>query len=429
VTALHDLRGRVAGEVAGPGEDAYEAGRAVFNARVDRRPAAIVRCHGTADAAAAVSFAAEAGIPVAVRGGGMSDRAVVDGGLVIDVSPLKDVQVDAPGRRARLGGGLTWAELDAATLEHGLAVTGGRISGLGVAGVALDGGSGWLERAFGPTCASLASAEVVLAGGRAVVAAEGEHPDLLWALRGGRPAVGVVTRLELELRPLRPVLLAGFLTFPRSRAREVARSFRDLMEQAPDEVGGGLSLFAGRGGACRVAFCHIGSPEDGARALAPLRALRPSLDAVQANEYRAFQAMTDLQHPFGMRGRRSSGFLAELSDDCVDAALAAADAPAAALSHVLLRPLGGALGRADRAAMALDLPDARWAYECLSLWPPVPALDRGNIAWTERVEAALAPHAAAGPPGTEAAAERQARLDRARARYDPEGIFARGADG
>ena len=285
---------------------------------MDRRPAALALCASREDVAGAVALAAERGLPVGVRCGATSDQAALDGGVLIDVSAMKGVDVDPSARIARVGGGLTWAEMDTATQEHGLAVTGGRLSALGVAGVTLCDGSGWLERSLGPTCLSLTAAEVVLADGQVVEASPEQNPDLLWALRGGGGGLGVVTELEFRLHPVGPTLLSGFLTFPRERAEEVARFYRDYMQSAPDEVGGGLVLGAGSGGACTIYFCHLGAVEQGEEAFAPLRELGPSMDAVGPNEYRAFQAAMDLQNPFGARAHLRGRFLRELSDEALE---------------------------------------------------------------------------------------------------------------
>jgi FAD/FMN-containing dehydrogenase len=355
-------------ELIGPADAGYDRHRTVANQRVGARPAAIARCRTRDDVVAALAYGAEHGLPVAVRGGAASARATVDGGLVVDVSPMKAVSIDAARRVARVAGGVTWAELDAAAEPHGLAVTGARVSWLGVTGVARSGGSGWLERSLGPTRASVIGAEVVRADGSVATVAE--------------PGPGaVVTELELRLHPTGPELLAGFLSFPRARAREVARAYRDYMAAAPDAVAGGLLLFAGRGGACQIVFCFAGPVAAGVQALAPLRALGPSLDAVTPNRYTALQAMTDLHHPFGSRMELRSGLLRGLPDAVIDESIAMADRPAAALSRLLLRPRGG----------VLDRPEAPWAYQCLGLWPPVASLDRGNLEWVAGVAGAFSP--------------------------------------
>jgi FAD binding domain len=364
------LRAALEGEVIGPEDAGFDRARRTFNAMVDARPAAIARCASREDVARATAVARERGLPLAIRAGGTSDRATVDGGVVIDLSPLDAIEIDVAARTARVGAGITWGELDAATQAHGLAVTGARLSALGVAGVALGAGSGWLERALGPTGASLIGAEVVLADGRVVEAAG--DADL--------PGLGVVTRLDLALHPVGPTLLCGFLGFPRERAAEVARGYRDVMAQASDEVGGGLLLGAGLGGACTLVFSYLGPIEDGEAAVAPLRALRPSLDAVALNPYVAFQRIWDTSNPPGTRVRLASALLAELSDESIDALVARANQPAATLSYVFLRPLGGALAT-----------DAAWEGQCVGLWPPVPALDAGQIAWVDGFAQAVAP--------------------------------------
>jgi hypothetical protein len=333
-----------------PGEDGYDRLRAVFDHRVERRPAAIACCATASDVEAALAYASERGLPYAVRSGAASARATIDDGVVIDVSQIKGVAIE--DGVARVGSGVTWAELDAATQAHGLAVTGGRVSWMGVAGVALGEGSGWLERALGATGDSVISVE---------------ETEL------------VATSLTLRLAPAGPQLLCGFLTFPSARAREVAGAYRELMASSPPEVGGALTVYPGRAGGCQVAFCFLGDVAEGERWVAPLRALRPRLDAVAPNPYVAFQAMTDTQHPFGMRAERRLRALEVLGDDVLDAVLEAAARPAgSALSRVVLRPRGGVLGGAP------------WSCECLGLWPPVPSLDGANLAWVDRVDAALA---------------------------------------
>jgi FAD/FMN-containing dehydrogenase len=354
-------------ELIAPSDAGYDRLRAVFDQRVDHRPAVVARCRSRDDVAAALALAGARDLPHAVRGGAADAGATIDGGVVIDVSPMKGVEIDAAARTARVAAGVTWAELDAAAQQHGLAVTGARVSWLGVAGVALGAGSGWLERSLGPTGSSVLRAEGVLPDGSTVTATGTAAPT----------GAVVVTELVLQLHPVGPELLCGFLTFPRARAGEVARAYRELMVGAPAEAGGALTLFAGRAGACQLAVCFHGDVADGERWIARLRALAPSLDAVAANPYRGFQAMTDTLHPFGMRAERVTRPVGSLSDELLDALLAAAEQPAAALSRLVLRPRGG------------RLEGDPWEAECLAMWPPVASLDRGNLSWLERVSAAV----------------------------------------
>jgi hypothetical protein len=257
---------------------------------------------------------------------------------------VTDIEIDPVARTARAGAGVTWAELDEATQEHGLAATGARISRLAVGDTAFGDRSGWLERSLGPTEATEEAGTIVL-----------------------------------HLHPVGPTLLCGFLGFPRDRAREVARAYRDFMRTAPDELGGGLLLGAGLGGVCNVVVCHLGAVEDGEAVIAPLRALGPSLDAVAPNEYRAFQRMWDDSNPEGAHSHVREVFVRDLPDARLEAMIARADLPAASLSYLFLRPLGGVL-------------PAGWACHCVGLWPPVPELDAGQIAWVDGLVEAASEH-------------------------------------
>jgi hypothetical protein len=382
----------IAETVLGPGDAGYDEYRSpAFDRSCDRPPSAVAVCRDRDDVRTALEFASERELPTAVRCGGASEGSTVEAGLVIDVSPLKSVEVDPVERTARVGGGVTWAELDAATQEHGLAVTGARVSSLGVAGVALGAGSGWLERSLGPTYRSVTGAEMVLADGRTVTADGTDNAELLHALRMGEGHEGVVTELSFRLHPVGPELLAGFLGFHRSRAGEVGRAYRDFMESAPPEVGGGLVLDAGAGGTCTIVFCFRGPIDQGESLLEPLRELGPSLDAVTPTTYLALQTMTDTWHPPGTRGRFRAGLLRELPDEALGAAIDAADRPAASLCRVLLRPLGGAIAAGEEVPAADALRDASWAFQCTGQWPPLASLDAGNIAWVEQIGTALRP--------------------------------------
>ena len=232
------------GELIRSRDDGYDAARAVFNGMIDRRPEMIARCTGVADVMAAVNFAREHDLPVAVRGGGHSvpGYAVCDAGVVIDLFPMKGVWVDPGARTARAQAGLFWGELDRETQAFGLAVTGGRYSNTGIAGLTLGGGSGWLERKIGFTVDNLLSADVVTADGRLVTASVDENEDLFWGLRGGGGNFGIVTSFEYKLHPVGPILLGGMLMYSMDRAREVLRFYRDFIEEAPDELGGGCSF-------------------------------------------------------------------------------------------------------------------------------------------------------------------------------------------
>src|SRR5256714_1919463 len=232
------------GTVMTEGHPDYDAARTVFNAMIDRRPAVIARCRSASDVAVAIRHARAHGLEVSVYGGGqgVTGSAGGDGGLCVDLRGLKSVEVAPTARTVRAGGGLTWGELDAATQEHGLAVTGGRVSTTGVGGLSLGSGSGWLERKLGFVCDNLIAAEVVTADGGIVTASNAQNPDLFWALRGGGGNFGIVTTFTFRLHKLGPIVYGGMLVFPAQRGVEVMRAYRDFVAKAPDEVGSGLAF-------------------------------------------------------------------------------------------------------------------------------------------------------------------------------------------
>jgi hypothetical protein len=414
---------------------------------IDRRPALIARCESVPDVAAALAYARAEGLEVAVRAGGHSAPgfATTDGGLVIDLGSLKDIQVDPARRIAWVAPGVLWSELDAATQEHGLAVTGGRVSSTGVAGFTLGSGSGWLERKMGLAADNLRAARVMTADGIVVIASERENADLFWALRGGGGNFGIVVEFEFALRPVGPEVLGGILLWPRERAGEVIRAYRDLMAGAPDALCGGLALMSapplpnvpidlqGRP-AVGVIVLYAGAPERGEEHVRPLRALGPAVDAVAPMPYCAVQSMLDGGHPEGLRDHFKARMLEELPDAAIDALIEQAGVAPSTLSAVVLQPLGGAFGRVGEMDTALGDRDAAWAIQVLAQWLE-PDLDAANRGWVNRVADALAPWsrpaslpnfiAEAGESAVVSAygAERYARLVEAKDRWDPENVF------
>jgi hypothetical protein len=439
---------RFTGTLIGPDDDGYDAARRVYNGMVDRSPALIAQCESIADVSAALLHARAHGMEVAVRGGGHSAPGfgTTEGGLLIDLSPLKAIHVDTYRRIAWVQPGVLWSELDAATQEHGLAVTGGRASSTGVSGFTLGSGSGWLERKMGLAADNLRAARVVTAAGQVVTASATENPDLFWALRGGGGNFGIVVEFEFALRPVGPLVLGGMLLWPRERAGEVMRTYRDLMADAPDALCGGLALMTappldfvpaelhGRP-AVGVIVLYDGDVERGAEHIAPLRALAPVVDVVQPMPYCAVQTMMDKPHNPAMRNYYKSGFLDELGDATIETILAGADGTPSTLSAVLLQPLGGAFARVGDMDTALGHRDAKWAIQVLAQWLE-PERDTANRNWVRAVTDALSPWSRpAGFPnfiadGGDAAvlvaygAERYARLVEAKDRWDPENVFA-----
>jgi FAD binding domain/Berberine and berberine like len=399
---VQPLRDSVTCEVVAPGDPPYDEARKVWNGMVDRYPAAIVRCASTADVVAAVTFARDRGLPLAIRCGAHSTPgySTCDAGIVIDLRPMNAVQVDPDTRTARVQGGAVWAELDAATQEHGLAVTGGRVSDTGVGGLALGSGSGWLERTYGFTCESLISAQVVTAGGEVVTASADHNPDLFWGLRGGGGNFGVVTEFEFGLHSVGPVLAAGLLAWPRSQAGDVIRFYRDYMAQASDQVGGGAAFITAPPApfvpaelqgqpVIGIVYCYVGAVEDGLEVAQPLREFQsPAVDVIAPMPYVALQSMLDAGTPFGIREYFKVDWLAGLPDAAIDAAVEQAERLPAPFGQLILCPMGGAVSRSATKDMALSVADAPWLYFCLSMWMD-PEEDERNIGWARGLAAAM----------------------------------------
>jgi FAD/FMN-containing dehydrogenase len=405
--ATDDLRSQLGGALVTPEDDGYDDARKTANGMFDdKRPAAVAQCASVADVQAALAAARAQGLMVALRCGGHSAPgfSTCDGGLVIDLRAMNRVDVDPEQRTAKVEGGANWGELDTATQEHGLAVTGGRVTDTGVAGLTLGSGSGWLERMYGVTCASLIAAELVTADGEVVTASESENPELLWGLRGAGGNFGIVTEFTFRLHPVGPIVLAGQLGYPREGTEERLRAYRDYMASAPDEVGGGMALLTAppldfipepvRGQPITgVIFCYIGDVEAGQQALAKLKETLgpPALDMVQPMPYTALQAMIDAGSPRGIREYYKFDFIRELSDEAIDTLVDTAGRTPSPHTQIIVEPLGGEYSRTDRGAMALEAPDAPWAYHALNMWHE-PAENDVNIAFAREFAAAMGPH-------------------------------------
>lgn len=378
-SSLDELRFRLQGGLHEPGDPYYEDSCTLFNTMVERRPRLVAECVTPDDVVATLAFARRNDLPISVRAGGHSvaGRCLVDDGVVIDVRRMADVDVDAERRIARVGGGATAADLDRATQLHGLATTGGRVSSTGVAGLTLGGGSGWLERKHGLACDNIVAAELVTWDGRVVRADEDEHSELLWALRGGGGSFGVVTALELTLHPVGPEVYAGELIFPASRAHEVLRAFRDLMNDAPDELSLACSLATApddeavpshlRGRPIvDVLGMWAGEVAEGERALAPVRALGPDADFFGPVAYADFQCSVD--DPPGYRNYWTAENVVDLPDDAIDVIVRRAAQLPAGPSQIFIVAWGGAVTGFGPGHSPLAGRDARFIVHPLLLW-------------------------------------------------------------
>ena len=442
---LGGLRDGLRGTAIVESDQAYDEARSVFNAMIDRRPALIVQCETPEDVALALAFATERGLEVAVRGGGHSvaGMALTDGGVVVDLRRMYAVQVDPGSQTAVVGGGATMSHLDRACEPHGLATTGGRVSSTGVGGFTLGGGTGWLDRKFGLACDNLLAADVVTADGRTVRASAEENPDLFWALHGGGGNFGVVTSLTLRLYPL-PAATLGMLLFPPERGPEVARVYRDVLEAAPDELGGGLLYITGPEGedfvpadlvnrlTLAIVVAYAGPEDDARRAAAPLIELGPAGQMIAEMPYAELNSALD--DPPGYRNYWSAEHLDSFPDPAVDAFCArAADMVVPSASQHVLFPMGGA---GSRGPMDYPIPwrRSRWVVHPFGLWTD-PADDERAIRWTRDVRADVHQWATGavylnfiGDEGTERVVaglgqDNYDRLAAIKAEYDPDNVF------
>ncbi|MFV2118786.1 FAD-binding oxidoreductase [Streptomyces sp. Act-28] len=444
---LSELADSMRGTVLVNGDDCYDQARRVWNGAVDRHPAAIARCTGTADVVAAISFARQEGLPTAVRGGGHSvaGNAVCDDGLVIDLSPMRGVHVDPQERTARAQPGTTWGEFDRETQLFSLATTGGIVSTTGIAGLTLGGGIGWLARSYGTTCDNLLSADVVTANGGIVRASHDENADLLWGLRGGGGNFGVVTSFEYQLHEVGPVVLAGAVFHPFSRAHDVLAFFREFTAAAPEE----LSLVASFPAAPAASFlppeihgtrvavlgvCHCGSLEDAEAAIGPLRTFGPPLaDVIQPTPYTAVQSMFDARFPHGRHYYWKSSYLRELTDEAIDVLVDHIARTPSAETTSYLWHLGGAFGRPAEDT-AFGHRDVLFDFAALAGWLD-PTRTEEHVGWARDFWAAMQPHATSGVYVNNLSAEGQNRtraayrpeiydrLSRLKSKYDPDNFF------
>lgn len=430
---IRGLRGQSLGE----GDAGYDAARRVFNGMIDRRPLLIVQPADVADVALSIEHAREHGLAIALRGGGhnIAGNAVIDGGLVIDQSHLRRVSVDQDAQTADVQPGATWFDFDRATLGHGLVTTGGLISSTGVAGFTLGGGIGWLARKHGLACDNLIEADVVTADGSVAYAAEDGDRDLLWALRGGGGNFGVVSRFRFQLHAIGDIT-GGLVAYPRNRATEVLRNWRDFVSEAPEDLTTIAAFITTPDGhpAVGIALCHAGSAS---KAAADLRALRsfgpPAADHVAAMHYTALQTSLDPTAPYGARNYWKSDFMSELTDDAIETLVQGASRIASPLSMIHIHHLGGAISREPAGGSAFAHRDSAFVYNLIATWTE-PSEDQTHIDWAKSLFDELCPHSAGaaylnflGNEGAVRAAAAYgsslARLSELKGRYDPDNVF------
>ena len=442
---------RLRGEVITAQHREYDVARAVWNGTVDRRPAVIARCGGTTDVAAAVRFAREHDLEVAVRGGAhnVAGTAVCDDGIVIDLSAMRGASVDPIQRTALVQGGSLWRDVDHATQAHGLATTGGIVGHTGVGGLSLGGGIGWLMRKHGLTIDNLVEAEVVTAEGEIIRASADDHPDLFWALRGGGGNFGVVTSFRFALHPVGPTVVAGPVFWAAEDTTDVVRFYREFVAGAPDELGNVIRLgtipplpvvdvdlhFRP---AVAVVSCYAGPVEAGERAVRALRRFgTPLVDLVGPTRYVDHQSGLDDTVPHGWHYYWKATNLAGLSDDVIDIVAEHAYDAASPRSYAAIFHMGGAVARVSRDATAYPVRDAEHNIIIDAAWLPEQNVTLGTTeaAWARQFLEALQPHRAGvyvnfldsdDDPSRVHEAYGDAtyrRLAEVKAEYDPENVF------
>ncbi|HKT18305.1 MAG TPA: FAD-binding oxidoreductase [Stellaceae bacterium] len=432
------LKRKFRGHLILPDDTGYAEARRVWNGMVDKRPALIAYCTSAEDVVAAIEFARARGLRPAVRSGGhnVAGACLCNGGLVIDLSRMKRIEIDPVRRLARAEAGLTLGEFDAATQGHGLATTMGVNSDTGIAGLTLGGGIGKLGRNFGLSCDNLVSAEIVTADGRLLTASEAENADLFWGLRGGGGNFGIVTAFEYRLHPVGPNLLAGSVVYDYAQARDALRFLAVFAREAPDALSLDAALVTAPSGACvfSISACYAGPIEEGERAVEPLRTFgRPVEDRIAPIPYLQIQAAGDPIFPRGRRFYWKAQFLRELTDGAIDAMLAAFRGAPSASSLLVLQHVGGAIARVPQTATPYVNRDA--LYDCfpISIWDD-PAADEANIRWARRLWDAIRPFSTGGVYANNLGDEGEDRVKSAyganyprlaalKARYDPENFF------
>jgi FAD binding domain/Berberine and berberine like len=444
--AVRSFRAGFAGTALTRGADGYDDVRALWNGSFDRHPAVIARCRTTVEVVSAVAFARQSGLPLAVRGGGHSFAGLssCDDGIMLDLSPMREVVVDPEARTAKVEGGATWAHVDAATQAHGLATTGGLISHTGVAGLTLGGGIGWLMRKCGLAADNLTAAEVVTAAGDVVRTHGSKEPELLWGLRGGGGNFGVVTSFEFHLHPV-GMVLGGLLAFPLERGPEVLRTYRAWAAELPEEFTTIAVVITAPPApfvpdrlvgqkVVGVAGCWCGDPEAGQAALGPLRTLEPAVDVFNPMPYTALQRMLDDGALPGRRNSARSGCAAELSDGLIEALLEHGAKMPSPLSQVHVHHLGGAVARVGEDDTAYSNRRASYAYNLIATWEDA-SEDELHRSANRELAMALGPFSTGGGYvnflGDEDGARVRAaygaakfqRLARLKRRLDPQNLF------
>ncbi len=439
-TTLDQLTPTFTGQLLQPADPGYDEARRVHNGLVDKRPAIIARCHGTADVADAVKLARSLDMEIAVRGGGhnVGGRATVDNGLMIDLAPMKGIHVDAKKRTARAQGGVLWKELNRETQVHGLATTGGVVGTTGIAGLTLGGGLGWLMPKYGLALDNLLSAEMVMADGTVCRAAADENADLFWAIRGGGGNFGIAASLEYAVHPVGPTIVGGLVAHPLQNARGVLKFFRETCAGLPDEMMMAAGLLTAPDGSGHklvgMLAAHCGSLAAGEAAVKPIKAFGPPvMDAMGPITYCQQNGLLDASLPKGALNYWKSQFLVDLSDDCIGTIVDAFAGCPSPMSQVVIEHFHGAASRVPVQDTACAIRITGFNVVLISQWMDPRENDR-HIAWCRDMYSSLKPFLAEtryvnyldqdeADPAAVAYGPNYARLRELKSKYDPENVF------
>jgi FAD/FMN-containing dehydrogenase len=428
------------GRLLGPTDQEYDDVRRVHNGLIDKRPAIIACCHGTADVVDAVLLARTLGFPVSVRGGGhnVAGRATIDGGLMIDLSPMKGIQVDVAARTARAQGGVLWREFNRETQLHGLATTGGVVGSTGIAGLTLGGGLGWLMPKYGLALDNLRAAEMVMADGTVVRASAVENPDLFWAIRGGGGNFGIAASLEYTLHRVGPMITGGVVAHPLPRALDVLRFFRDTCSSLPDDAMLVAALQTAPDGSkaklVGIVGSHCGPLEQGDVTFGSLKAFGPPvLDAMGPMSYSSLNVMLDPAFPKAALSYWKAQFVTDLTDDVIRTLIERFQECPSPMSHIIIEHFHGAASRVPVTATACTMRVTGFNVVIASQWTDPGQTERG-IKWARETFASLTPYLAptryvnyleddAGDAAAVVYGSNLALLREIKAKYDPDNFF------
>jgi FAD/FMN-containing dehydrogenase len=444
--AIDDLKTRVRGDLIRPGDAQYDEARTLYNGMIDKHPALIVRCADVADVISAVNFAREGELPLAVRGGGHNGPGLggVDDGVVVDLSRLKGIYVDAANKTARVEGGATWGEVDHATHAFGLATPSGFISTTGVGGLTLGGGIGYLARTHGLTIDNLLGVDMVLADGSVITANEHEHEELYWAVRGGGGNFGVVTSFLFRLHPVSTVY-GGPMFWPLEDTTKVLSWWRDYILNAPEDINGWFAVVTVPPAPpfpeqyhmqkmCAIVWCYTGPMEQAEERFAAIRAFKtPAVDVAGPIPWPALQSLFDGLYPAGLQWYWKTDFFTNLDDRAIELHAKYAERLPTMHSTMHLYPINGAAHRPGKNDTAFSFRDANFTEVIVGV-DPDPANNERMIQWAKEYWMALHPYSAGGSylnmvmdEGAEqvraAYRDNYARLAQIKAKYDPTNLF------